>query len=136
MRTGGEDLENGSTPRGIQQGRGVYEWFKEHYPQIAGGLLGGDGNRDPELEGYAGAVLGFLVRKCAAEGRSLDHALEAMARMSFDFLRLQPRFMRTGRYRSAHSAPLRERIYSQKDVMEGYYLDGLLLTYAFWVNHV
>jgi 2-polyprenyl-3-methyl-5-hydroxy-6-metoxy-1,4-benzoquinol methylase len=114
----------------------LHEWFKERYPQIAGGLLGGDGERDPELEAYAGAVLGFLARKCEAEGRSVDHALEAMARMSFDFLRLQPRFMKTGRYRSAHSAPLRERIYSQKDVMEGYYLDGLLLTYAFWVNHV
>ena len=105
------------------------------YPQIAGGLLGGDATRDPELEGYAGSVLGFLARKCEAEGRSLDEALEAMARISFDFLRLQPRFMKTGRYRSAHSAPLVEKIYSQKDVMEGYYLDGLLLTYAFWVNH-
>jgi 2-polyprenyl-3-methyl-5-hydroxy-6-metoxy-1,4-benzoquinol methylase len=80
-------------------------------------------------------VLGFLVRKCEAEGRSVDAALEALARMSFDFLRLQPRFMKTGRYRSAASGPLKERIYGQKEVMEGYYLDGLLLTYAFWVNH-
>jgi 2-polyprenyl-3-methyl-5-hydroxy-6-metoxy-1,4-benzoquinol methylase len=110
-------------------------WFREHYPQIAGGLLFGIADRDPDLERHAEAVLGFLVRKCEAEGRSVDHALEGVARMSFDFLRLQPRFMRTGRYRSASSAPLRERIYARQDVMEGYYLDGLLLTYAFWTNH-
>jgi 2-polyprenyl-3-methyl-5-hydroxy-6-metoxy-1,4-benzoquinol methylase len=110
-------------------------WFRQRYPEIAGGLLLGGSDPDPELEGYARAVVGFLARKCEAEGRSVDQALEAVARISFDFLRLQPRFMRTGRYRSAQSAPLVERIYSRKDVMEGYYLDGLLLTYAFWTNH-
>jgi 2-polyprenyl-3-methyl-5-hydroxy-6-metoxy-1,4-benzoquinol methylase len=110
-------------------------WLCERYPEIAGGLLFSVADRDRGLDPYAEAVLGFLVNTCQAEGRPLDQALEAVARMSFDFLRLQPRFMRTGRYRSAKSAPLREHIYLQKDVMEGYYLDGLLLTYAFWINH-
>jgi 2-polyprenyl-3-methyl-5-hydroxy-6-metoxy-1,4-benzoquinol methylase len=110
-------------------------FFRTHYPQIAGGLLFAIADRDPDLDRHAEAVLGFLARKCEAEGRSVDDALEGMARMSFDFLRLQPRFMKTGRYRSAASAPLRERIYARKEVMEGYYLDGLLLTYAFWINH-
>jgi 2-polyprenyl-3-methyl-5-hydroxy-6-metoxy-1,4-benzoquinol methylase len=110
-------------------------WLRERYPEIAGGLLFSVPDRDADLDGYAEAVLGFLVRKCDAEGRSLEPALEAMARMSFEFLRLQPRFMKTGRYARAASAPLREQIYSRQEVMEGYYLDGLLLTYAFWVNH-
>jgi 2-polyprenyl-3-methyl-5-hydroxy-6-metoxy-1,4-benzoquinol methylase len=110
-------------------------WFRHHYPQIAGGLLFSVADRDPDLDRHAEAVLGFLARKREAEGGSVDEALEGVARMSFDFLRLQPRFMKTGRYRSASSAPLRERVYSRKDVMEGYYLDGLLLTYAFWINH-
>jgi 2-polyprenyl-3-methyl-5-hydroxy-6-metoxy-1,4-benzoquinol methylase len=134
VKIGGDGFETETEARldGFRRARGV---LVMRYPQIATGLLGGDATRDPELEGYADTVLGFLARKCEAEGRSLDDALEAMARISFDFLRLQPRFMKTGRYRSAHSAPLVERIYSQRDVMEGYYLDGLLLTYAFWVNH-
>ena len=110
-------------------------WLRERYPEIAGGLLFSIPDRDADLDGYARAVLGFLVKKCEAEGRSLDQALEAMARMSFEFLRLQPRFMKTGRYARATSGPLRDEIYSREDVMEGYYLDGLLLTYAFWVNH-
>ena len=110
-------------------------WFRHHYPQIAGGLLFAVADRDPGLDRHAEAVLAFLARKSQAEGCSLDRALEGVARMSFDFLRLQPRFMKTGRYRSARSAPLRERIYARKEVMEGYYLDGLLLTYAFWINH-
>ena len=110
-------------------------WFRERYPEIAGGLLFAVHDRDLDLEEYADSVLGFLVRKCEADGGTVDHALEALARMSFDFLRLQPRFVKTGRYRSAASGPLRDRIYGRKDVMEGYYLDGLLLTYAFWINH-
>jgi 2-polyprenyl-3-methyl-5-hydroxy-6-metoxy-1,4-benzoquinol methylase len=110
-------------------------WFRSHYPQIAGGLLFSVADRDPDLDRHAEAVLGFLARKREAEGGSMDGALEGVARMSFDFLRLQPRFMKTGRYRAARSEPVRERIYARQEVMEGYYLDGLLLTYAFWVNH-
>jgi len=111
------------------------EWLRQRYPEIAGGLLFSIPDRDPDLMPYARAVLAVLANKCEAEGRSLDQPLEALARMSFEFLRLQPRFMRTGRYRSARSAPLREQIYGRREVMEGYYLDGLLLTYAFWINH-
>jgi ubiquinone/menaquinone biosynthesis C-methylase UbiE len=110
-------------------------WFRKRYPEIAGGLLFAVHDRDPDLEDYAESVLGVLVRKCEADGRSLDDALEALARMSFEFLRLQPRFMKTGRYRAKSAASVREGIYAQKEVMEGYYLDGLLLTYAFWINH-
>ena len=121
--------------RSTAAGEYAEEWLRERYPEIAGGFLFSIPDRDPDLMPYARAVLAYLANKCQAEGRSLDHALEALARMSFEFLRLQPRFMRTGRYRSAKSAPLREQIYGRQEVMEGYYLDGLLLTYAFWINH-
>jgi SAM-dependent methyltransferase len=55
--------------------------------------------------------------------------------MSVDFLRLQPGFMKRGQYAAAGADDLFERFYGRREVMEGFYLDGLLLTYAFWRNH-
>lgn len=111
-------------------------WLKERYPQIASGLLFALPDREPGLDATARRVFEASSRKCAAEGRPMSAALEGVARMSFEFLRLQARFVRDGRYREQDGAGLFERLYSRPDVMEGYYLDGLLLTYAFWVNHV
>jgi SAM-dependent methyltransferase len=110
-------------------------WLQREYPQVAGGFLPAAPEPAPELTALAEEVFGFLRTKCEAEGRALTGALEALVRMSVDFLRLQPRFMKSGRYGRAGSAELFERFYARREVMEGYYLDGLLLTYAFWVNH-
>jgi SAM-dependent methyltransferase len=111
-------------------------WLRREYPHVAVGFLPESPDHAAALTGLAEQVFGVLGRKCEAEGRDLTGPLEALVRMSADFLRLQPRFMKTGRYGRSGGAALQERFYSRQDVMEGYYLDGLLLTYAFWVNHV
>lgn len=110
-------------------------WLQREYPQVASGFLPALADAEPPLVALGERVYASLARKCGASARPLTEALEAVVRMSVDFMRLQPRFMRTGRYASADATGLYERFYGRADVMEGYYLDGLLLTYAFWRNH-
>jgi SAM-dependent methyltransferase len=114
---------------------GAQAWLQREYPQVASGFLPAADDVDPPLAALGERVYASLARKCHASGRPLTEALEALVRMSVDFMRLQPRFMKTGRYASAGAEGLFERFYGRGEVMEGYYLDGLLLTYAFWRNH-
>ncbi|MET0555696.1 MAG: class I SAM-dependent methyltransferase [Vicinamibacteria bacterium] len=113
---------------------GAQAWLQREYPQVASGFLPAQ-EMEPALAALAERVYASLLRKCDASGRPVAEALEALVRMSVDFMRLQPRFMKTGRYASAGASSLFERFYGRGEVMEGYYLDGLLLTYAFWRNH-
>jgi SAM-dependent methyltransferase len=110
-------------------------WLQREYPQVASGFLPASPDAEPPLVALGERVYASLVRKCEAAGRPVTEALEALVRMSVDFMRLQPRFMKTGRYASTGAVGLFERFYGRGEVMEGYYLDGLLLTYAFWRNH-
>jgi len=61
--------------------------------------------------------------------------LESFAVLSFDFLRLQARFNKTGQYALASAEGLSENLYSDGEEMLGRYIDGLLLSYAMWPNH-
>ena len=110
-------------------------WLQREYPQVASGFLTAAPEAEPSLLEIAESVYASLVRRCDEVGRQLTDALEGLVRMSVDFMRLQPRFMKTGRYASAGASGLFERFYGRGEVMEGYYLDGLLLSYAFWRNH-
>ena len=74
--------------------------------------------------------------KYAGDRARVEKGLEALSRLGFEFLRLQSRFRRSGRYERSSSQLLLESMYLDREVMEGYYLDGLFLSYAFWVNHV
>lgn len=110
-------------------------WLQREYPQVASGFLTASADADPSLLAIAEPVYASFERACRHSGRQPTDALEGLVRMSVDFLRLQPRFMKTGRYASAGASGLFERFYGRSEVMEGYYLDGLLLSYAFWRNH-
>lgn len=102
------------------------------HPVIRGGILGCE---DAELVAVAERVLD-IFRSRGEGDDALVRGLDALARMTFDFLRLQSRFIRTGRYRNADNEMLRQELYENAERMEGYYLDGLHLSYAFWPNHV
>ncbi len=65
----------------------------------------------------------------------MDRAIEAFATVSLDFLRLQARFMKTGHYAAETSEQLVADLYQDESKMNGYYLDGLAMTYALWPNH-
>jgi SAM-dependent methyltransferase len=102
------------------------------HPVIRGGILGCE---DSELVPVAERVLD-IFRSRGGGNDALARGLEALAWVTFDFLRLQSRFARTGRYRNSDNGKLRQELYENAERMEGYYLDGLHLSYAFWPNHV
>ena len=109
-------------------------WLKQHYPLIAGSLPDGQED-DGSRRDFATRVLEIYLRSVGHDQSKLENALEAFATISHDFIRLQARFVKSGSYRSAAAAPIIDTLYLNEEKMRGYYLDGLLLTYAFWPNH-
>ena len=69
-------------------------WMSAHYPAVAGGLLTAD-PADGELVRVAEEVLERYAAKTGAVPAAFPRGLEAVATLSFDFLRLQSRFMST-----------------------------------------
>jgi SAM-dependent methyltransferase len=55
--------------------------------------------------------------------------------LSHEFQRLQRQLEMTGRYLLSSEREAYEQVYSQSDVLGGYYLPGLLLTQGLWPNH-
>lgn len=127
----------------MKQGRELFEdcsrWLAETYPVCARGLLAAAPEDEREellptaietLEGYAALAGGSRER--------LERGLEGFAEVCFEFLRLQARFRKTGRYEAteAGAEPLARELYLDAEEMRGGYLDGLHLSYVFWPNHV
>lgn len=110
-------------------------WLAREYPDVASGFLPALPEPDPALLELGREVYACLGRKCRDDGRPIHDTLDALVHMSVDFLRLQPAFMKTGRYAGADEPDMYARVYGNAAVMDGHYLDGLLLTYAFWTNH-
>ena len=107
--------------------------LRADYPVIGGGLI--DKSLDPGDPAWLAAqqALGYVAHR---SDDGLETELEAFAAVSIDFLRLQSRFMTTGRYaRAGGAADLVDDLYNDASKMKGYYLDGLALTYALWPNH-
>ncbi len=78
-------------------------------------------------------ALGYVAER---SDDGLETELEAFAAVSIDFLRLQGRFMSTGAVRAGRRRRRsRRRPVQRPEKMQGYYLDGLALTYALWPNH-
>ena len=110
-------------------------WLKERYPQIVSGLVFSDQATMDDLGLFAQEAYTVFKEIVGGEARRLEAGLESFALMSFDFIRLQSRFVRKGEYAKSRAADIAHELYMQAERMEGYYLDGLLLTYAFWTNH-
>lgn len=102
----------------------------ERYPMIANGLI----DIDDPLVSRAEDALAYLSHlPSSVEG--LDHAVDAFAQTSIEFLRLQARFVKTGTYARSTAVGLHDELYGDPEEMDGYYLDGLAMTYALWPNH-
>ena len=110
-------------------------WLTENYPMIAGGLLFNDASIGTGETAHAQRVMDSYLKKVGRDASKLEAGLEAFGRISFDFLRLQARFNRNGVYQRSEAGPVIEALYLDPEKMTGYYLDGLLLTYALWSNH-
>lgn len=113
------------------------QWLAHHFPECAGGLLFNAPLEERQaLTPLAGQVWECFLKKAKNDLGYVQRGLEALAQTSFDFIRLQARFRKTGRYRRSESAAIVREVYHNQTVMEGSYLDGLFLTYAFWPHHV
>jgi len=110
----------------------VCERIRVAFPMIGGGLIDRIVPADDPCWRYASAALDYVASRSSDD---LETEIEAFATTSMDFLRLQARFMRTGRYARASADGLVEELYGDPEKMRGYYLDGLALTYALWPNH-
>lgn len=111
----------------------VCDRVRELYPQLADGLLPNGPDAATLLPQSLWVMEAFLQ---AGGGARLDQAVDAFASISFDFIVRQARFLRTGRYAATGcAAELAATLYNCPAKMRGYYLDGLLLTYALWPNH-
>lgn len=115
---------------------GALNWIRDEYPMIAGGLIGRKGAIDNKSLVLAARVYALFINKVRGDISSIKDGLESFAQMSFDFIKLQSRFMRVGHYEKDSAKELLESLYDNPTRMEGFYLDGLLLTYSFWPNHV
>jgi 2-polyprenyl-3-methyl-5-hydroxy-6-metoxy-1,4-benzoquinol methylase len=103
------------------------------YPVLARGLLANQLGPDDPLWDSATLALEHVVRITGGDDDRMGQCVEAFVVTSLDFLRLQARFMRTGRY-ARSSAVESSTLYDDADRMTEY-LDGLALTYAMWPNH-
>jgi 2-polyprenyl-3-methyl-5-hydroxy-6-metoxy-1,4-benzoquinol methylase len=103
------------------------------FPVLKGGLLANQLAADDPLWEWATLATEHVLGITGGDEQRIDECAEAFVVTSLDFLRLQARFVKTGRY--AHSAASDSaELYSDAQRMTEY-LDGLALTYAMWPNH-
>lgn len=73
--------------------------------------------------------IGILAREVCKK------PVEALLEYTVEYLREQVAFMKTGEYRHDSFDDARREVYDNADIMEGFYLEGLLMTHAFWPIH-
>lgn len=73
-----------------------------------------------------------LVRLARALGGSPARSL---VEYTIAILRDQVRFLKSGEYTHADFEQARQAVYDNPEVMENFYLEGLMLTHAFWPIH-
>lgn len=103
------------------------------YPILANGLFANQLPDDDPLWEWAVVAADHVLQTTGADDQRISECTEAFVVTSLDFLRLQARFVKTGRY--AHSsAATTSALYADAERMTEY-LDGLALSYAMWPNH-
>lgn len=62
--------------------------------------------------------------------------VESLAEYTVMYLKEQMRFEKTGSYSNDDFDEVRRKVYDNPDVMRRFYLEGLMLTHAFWPIHL
>jgi 2-polyprenyl-3-methyl-5-hydroxy-6-metoxy-1,4-benzoquinol methylase len=92
--------------------------------------------RSPEYDrGFARTICRLAFEKSGADVERYRAALHDFIALSEEFVVLQMELDRTGRYRHSSFEEVRREVYDNPEVMERRYLNGLLLSQAFWANH-
>lgn len=76
----------------------------------------------------------FISLLASRSSISAEEMVEAYAQTCFEFLMLQEKFRKSGKYAAASQEEIRKKIYSDDEKARNYQI-GLLLTYAWWENH-
>jgi 2-polyprenyl-3-methyl-5-hydroxy-6-metoxy-1,4-benzoquinol methylase len=93
--------------------------------------------REPGYDlAFAQRICTLAFDKCGADIDSYGIALNDFIALSEEFVQLQIELDRTGHYLYSSYAEVRAKVYDNPAVMERRYLNGLLLSQAFWTNHM
>jgi 2-polyprenyl-3-methyl-5-hydroxy-6-metoxy-1,4-benzoquinol methylase len=112
----------------------AFEYLRRHY------VLYGKthdyimGNFGEDYLQFGEELLGVWRAKCGSE-EEMVRGYKAFIRLSNEFLVLQARLHKDGRYLHDSFAEVNEKVYQNEEVMQQYYLDGLLLSQVLWPNH-
>lgn len=80
-------------------------------------------------------ICDLMQRMCDKRNHSFDQAVQDLVDLSDEFLNLQIDLDATESYACKSFEEARQEVYDSPDVMEKTYLNGLLLSQAFWINH-
>jgi SAM-dependent methyltransferase len=77
----------------------------------------------------------LIGRFAGRTDEQLEKAIEGYANFAVDSMRLQRRFVKTGRYEPKSYEEAGRQVYHNRDYMFGLYLPGLLLSHYLWPHH-
>jgi SAM-dependent methyltransferase len=77
-----------------------------------------------------------LHRALAGDDERFADAIEAFVEMTFDVMRMQDRYFRTGQFDAGADVATDGALYVDDDLMGRRYLLGLYLAQVFWPNHL
>ncbi len=84
---------------------------------------------------FARRICRLTFEKSGGDLERYGKALTDFIALSEEFVRLQIELDATGHYKYSNYDEVRAAVYDNAAVMESRYLNGLLLSQAFWVNH-
>jgi 2-polyprenyl-3-methyl-5-hydroxy-6-metoxy-1,4-benzoquinol methylase len=84
---------------------------------------------------FAARICRLAFEKCGNDFDKYKKALGDFIHLSEEFVTLQMELDRDGKYRYSSFDEVRAIVYDNPEVMEGRYLNGLLISQALWMNH-
>jgi SAM-dependent methyltransferase len=84
---------------------------------------------------YSNEYCAFLEKVLTLQSASGVDPVDAILDYTMTFLREQARFQQTNNYSNNSFDTVYDEVYNNPEVMEGFYLDGLLMTQCCWEIH-
>jgi 2-polyprenyl-3-methyl-5-hydroxy-6-metoxy-1,4-benzoquinol methylase len=83
---------------------------------------------------FAEQICRLAFEKCGSTVEAYNKVLADFVHLSEEFVRLQIELDRDGKYKYSSYEEVRAIVYDNPEVMEGRYLNGLLVSQALWMN--
>ena len=84
---------------------------------------------------FAKKICYRMFEICEKDLETYDQAIQDFIDLSVEFIVLQSELEKTRRYKYHNFEEVEKSILENKDIMPGRYLNGLLFSQAFWLNH-